>query len=61
MDRREALRRAVKEISDAQRAMRWAENRSGITDAELRNLKNRLDYARYVFGLIERDGNEKVL
>lgn len=61
MDRREALRRAVKEIRDAQRAMRWAENKSGITDEELRNLKNRLDYARYVFGLIEMDGNEKVL
>lgn len=55
------MRRAVKEISDAQRAMRWAENKSGTTDEELRNLKNRLDYARYVFWLIERDGNEKVL
>ena len=61
MDRAEALRRAVKEISDAQRAMRWAENKRGITDAELRNLKNRMDYARYVFRLIETDGNEKVL
>ena len=60
MDRNEALRRAVKEISDAQRAVRWAENRSGITEAELRNLQNRLDYARYVFRLIEGDGNEKV-
>ena len=59
MNKQEALRRAVKNISDAQRAVRWAENRSGITDAELRNLQNRLDYARYVFRLIERDGNEK--
>lgn len=29
MDRNESLRRAVKEISDAQRAIRSAENRSG--------------------------------
>lgn len=55
MDKQEALRRAVKNICDAQRAIRSAENRTGITAEEMRNLKGKLEYAQYVFMLIERD------
>lgn len=55
MDKQEALRRAVKNICDAQRAIRSAENRTGITDEEMRNLKGKLEYAQYVFRLIEKE------
>lgn len=55
MDKKEALRRAVKNISDAQRAIRSAENRTGVKDEEMRNLKGKLEYAQYVFRLIEKE------
>lgn len=55
MDKQEALRRAVKNISDAQRAIRSAENRTGVKDEEMRNLKGKLEYAQYVFRLIEKE------
>lgn len=55
MDKNEALRRAVKNICDAQRAIRSAENRTGVTDEEMRNLKGKFEYAQYVFRLIEKE------
>lgn len=55
MDKQEALRRAVKNIREVQRAIRSAENRTGITAEEMRNLKGKLEYAQYVFRLIEKE------
>ena len=60
MDRNKALQCAIKNISDEQRAILYAKSRKGITEEEMKNLKEKLEYARYVFRLIERDEDEKI-
>lgn len=57
MTKQAAIRRAEKNISAAKNAIRWAENRSGITEEEQKNLKEKLEYAEYVLQLIERYGD----
>lgn len=57
MTKQDALRRAVKNISDAQHAIRRSESRTGITAEEQRNLQEKLEYAEYVLRLIEGYGD----
>ena len=54
MTKQAAIRRAEKNISAAQNAIRWAENRSGITEEEQKNLQEKLEYAEMVLELVKR-------
>lgn len=54
MTKQAAIRRAEKNISAAKNAIRWAENRSGITEEEQKNLQEKLEYAERVLELAKR-------
>lgn len=54
MNKQKAIIMAQKDIKNALYAIRWSENRSGITKEERENLQQKLEYANLVLQLVEQ-------